>query len=253
MNLESVPREYAEGLQDQLDAAMQIIAALVLTDEEVIAIQTKADPSVNPKALIGWAEGMRKELLDPNNEFGRPRLVEVIQRQGFLANTHSGYCTGPLLAPLPGAFHVAEVTKALVKATDAYARGEGPEAPDDALDEMLAARDLVRAAVEPGPYPKELARSREAVIDWLFSPHGVGRIQMLRAMRHRLMSKVVPPPPVETGARAMQQAVLSIFSEVMPRLQGSPSEQWAHLGRHWLSELQRRVAELDPVAVVKPS
>ena len=101
-------------------------------------------------------------------------------------NTHSGFCTGPLETSLPGPFHVADVTRALVKVTDAYARGEGPTLPNASAG-MPAAREMVCAAIEPGPYPAELAPAREAVLDMFFGEFGVGRMQMLHAMCRRMV------------------------------------------------------------------
>lgn len=179
-----VPAAYAEELQDKLSAAMQIIAALALTDDEAVAIQTESDPSIKPEQCVGWVGRMRNDLLSPEH---RPHLVEVIRRQGFLMNTHSGYCTSPLEEAFVGPRYVADVTKALLQVTEAYARGEGPEIPY--TDESpLIFRDMVREAIKSNPHllqAEVLAPAREAALDWIFGPHSVGLLQVLEVMRRR--------------------------------------------------------------------
>jgi hypothetical protein len=93
-----VARAFAQDLQDRLDAAMQIIAALVLTEEEVRSM-AEHTPSYS------WTETMKRELLED-----RAELVEVLKTQGFLCNTSTQYVLNPLKNHLGNSYILEKVT-----------------------------------------------------------------------------------------------------------------------------------------------
>lgn len=119
LKMKRVPREALDTVQTQLEGALQIIAALVLTDEEVIAIKREHDSQVRPDNMRGWAEGMREDLMAD-----RPTLVEALRRHGFLTNTHAGFPLGALESPPVGRSAVAALNDAEALLV-AYAEGEG--------------------------------------------------------------------------------------------------------------------------------
>lgn len=181
-----VPRDYAERLVDQLDSAMQIIAALVLTDDEVIA--AKGGPEAEgADRLRGWAKSMREELLDPESEYGRALLVKCLTAQGFHTNTNRGYCTGPLKERVPGAFRMAEATQALVAVTTAYAAGEGERLPRNPDKAIAAMAPRVLAAFPPSVYGEALASHNKVAVDWLFKGGNPGVMQTLQAGMKRMV------------------------------------------------------------------
>lgn len=91
------PAEEALQLaQDQLYAALQLLAALVLTDEEATTALHAHDPSCRQDTANGWAENMREDMLDKD---WRPEVVEMLIRRGFLMNTHPGFPLAALNSP----------------------------------------------------------------------------------------------------------------------------------------------------------
>lgn len=82
--------------QEQLDAALQLLAALVLTDEEATAALHAHEPSCRDSTAKGWAEGMREDMLDKD---WRPEVVEMLIRRGFSMNTHPGFALAALKSP----------------------------------------------------------------------------------------------------------------------------------------------------------
>jgi hypothetical protein len=96
LKFKTVPKPVYDLLEQQLDSALQIIAALVLTDEEVLSIRLQEDPELRPENMTGWADGMKKELLD---EYWRPQMVDALRRNNFLTNTHPGFPLAAFEAP----------------------------------------------------------------------------------------------------------------------------------------------------------
>ena len=141
IRFESVPRDVAERLREQRDAAMQILAALLLTEDEVTGIQYRIDPDFRPRDWAGWASVMRGELLSGR---WRPRLVEVIERQGFSLNTHPGFSVAALVERVPPEHHLASAFAALEEMLQRYAAGDGEGLRPEDAREVLAAR-LVEA------------------------------------------------------------------------------------------------------------
>ena len=113
-----------ELLTEQLQGALQIIAALVLTDEECLMFEE--DEECQPDAE--WVRSMRAELLSPD---WRPDLIAALKKQGFLTNTHPGFPLGALTAAPPGAWALNEAYMALEPMLQDYAEGKGDEAPKD--------------------------------------------------------------------------------------------------------------------------
>lgn len=127
IRFKSVPVEVAELLREQVNAAMQIVAALVLTDEEVLRYRQNQDPELRPEALGNWATSMKEELRSPQ---WRAKLVEVVCTQGFLTNTHPGYPIGALENTVPPEYLLGGAFRDLEKLLRDYANGVGAAAPE---------------------------------------------------------------------------------------------------------------------------
>lgn len=127
ITFQSVPREVVSLLREQVGSAMQIIAALVLTDEEVLAIRKEDDPELRPENLIGWAKEMREEML---SDEWRPQLVAAIRQQGFLTSTHPGFPLGALGHKVYSEFRLAEAYADLEQMLQEYADGKGDDPPE---------------------------------------------------------------------------------------------------------------------------
>lgn len=164
-----VNRDIVEKLQAQLECALQIVAALVLTDDEVIEIQKAADGGARRENLRGWAEMMKADLLA-----NRPELVAALRAHGFLTNTHAGFPLGGLEGPLPNPFDLADASILLEAKLRAHARGEGEDVPLESYTAHWTSA-LVQAGTDP--------RAAEAVMD-----HG-GRMSALEAGMLRLLTK----------------------------------------------------------------
>lgn len=173
--LPTVPRDYANELQDQLDAALQVLAALVLTEEEV--------RSINPDcAFADWSSMMKADLLGQ-----RPRLVEALKAQGFTTNSDAGYCLSPLKERIPSPWLMSRVAEALEEVATEYVDGVGDELPEDMEEAKAIFSQMVRARVKDPHYAEALAPDYDATVAWLFSGSGVGTEHMLLAARKRLV------------------------------------------------------------------
>lgn len=131
-----IPAEVAYLLSEQLDSAMQIIAALVFTDDEVRAVRLQGEEKASDQALRGWAKDMREEMLSPA---WRARLVEAVSAQGFLTNTHPGFPIGGLGNPVLSLPLITRAYVSLDEMLQAYGCGEGDgfieRDPDQPFDE----------------------------------------------------------------------------------------------------------------------
>jgi hypothetical protein len=90
---QTVPFELFRALEEQLGQALQMIAALTLTDEEVISCK-----GLDNNNLLGWAESMKEDILT-TKECGRKDLVDMLTRHEFLTNTHAGFIYGAFKGP----------------------------------------------------------------------------------------------------------------------------------------------------------
>lgn len=177
--LNLVPVEYAEELSEQLSAALQIIAALLpLSDEEVILIQSARDPLEDNGKYAKWAESMKQDLLSHRSE-----LVKILTRHGFPTNTHSGFCFGPLSASAPHPYLVAEATNALCQVLELCESGQ--MVLSYPLDGEQA-KQKVREITSASPFSDSLEQGIAAAIDWLFTPQGIGTLQINLAMMRQL-------------------------------------------------------------------
>lgn len=165
----NVNRDIVEKLQMQLDCALQIIAALVLTDDEVIEIQKATDGGAREENLRGWAEMMKADLLA-----NRPELVAALRAHSFLTNTHAGFPLGGLEKPLPNAFALADASLLLENKLRAHARGEGEDVPLKGYE-----THWTHALVQAGARP----RAAKAVMDY------GGAMAALEAGTLRLLAK----------------------------------------------------------------
>lgn len=133
LKFETVPKPVFDLVQDKLESALQMLAALVLTDEEVLNIRLQEDPELRPDNMRGWASGMKEELLD---ETWRPQLVEALRNHGFLTNTVPGFPLSVFESPsnhrgmTKGYRRIEEIALA-----HAEGIGEGPD--PDVLEESL--------------------------------------------------------------------------------------------------------------------
>jgi hypothetical protein len=117
---ETVPYYLFEALQSQRDQALQMIAALTLTDDEVISCLGGED-----KNLVGWAESMKEDLLAPG-KYGRDSLIDMLTRHQFLTNSHAGFIYGAFEGPQITLDLVNEANL-FISMTDEYSDGIGEE------------------------------------------------------------------------------------------------------------------------------
>lgn len=192
IEFKSVPVEVAELLREQVDSAMQIIAALVLTDEEVAAYTLKRDPQARPENVGGWATSMREELLSPE---WRGQLKKVLLRQGFLTNTHPGFPLGALEDNVPQVYMLGRAFDDLERMLQEYADGKGEDQPEhESTAQMSDARR--RASMEK--YEKDVkafwaarlvaAGHHKVVASWCVKR--IGYMLALQASMERLMRPV---------------------------------------------------------------
>ena len=175
-----VPRAYAEELSSQLSAALQIIAALLpLSDEEVIQAQASQDPLGDNGKYEGWAQGMKDDLLA-----NRDTLVEILGKQGFLTNTHSGFCLGPLTPVLPDPFLMAQASAALQQVLDMCDGGQ--MILTHPLDIEPAKRKILDILRE-NPFMDGQEKAMESAVEWLFSDYGVGVQELGTALMKQLV------------------------------------------------------------------
>jgi hypothetical protein len=88
LRFESVPAQLAEILCDRAESAMQLLAALVLTDEEAEECFRQRYPEAPVGGGAKWARVMRTDL---QSDEWRAELVKAIQNAGFDMNTHPGF------------------------------------------------------------------------------------------------------------------------------------------------------------------
>jgi len=89
-----VPIQLFDFVNEQLYQALQMIAALTLSDDEVIAcVGNNYDDKDH---LIGWASSMKEDLL---NDHGKTQLIDMLSRYGFLTNSHAGFIYGAFERP----------------------------------------------------------------------------------------------------------------------------------------------------------
>lgn len=123
----TVPFELFRALEEQLTQALQMIAALTLTDEEVISC--KGSDNNN---LYGWAESMKADLLAPG-KYGREALIDMLTRYEFLTNSHAGFIYGAFEGPQI-TWRLAEHANLLQSLITDYSVGVGEEY--DKLDDL---------------------------------------------------------------------------------------------------------------------
>lgn len=141
IQFKTAPSCLVEALQMNLEAAMQIIAALVLTDDEATEMQATVE-GCDPT----WVKDMRKDLLSPQ---WRPELIKAIRHQGFLTNTHPGFCVTPLLQTPTDIWTLIDIYQALEGMLQAQARGEGADVPAAAVMDVYWSEQLVQVGFDP--------------------------------------------------------------------------------------------------------
>ena len=105
-------------LESQRDGALQLLAALTLTDEEIFQITLKRNPNAKFEQTSGWAKSIRTELL---SEF-KDTLLDVLTRFQFLQNSHPGYALSGFEAP-DNTYGLLKAKKDLQAISDDYASG----------------------------------------------------------------------------------------------------------------------------------
>ena len=142
----TVPFELFEALGDQLTQALQMIAALTLTDEEVILCKNPkkglTDPALDEEEedegddcnhLLGWAESMKADLLAPG-KYGRDSLIDILTRYQFLTNTHAGFIYGAFAGPKI-TYHLANDANFFINMLNEHATGVGEDIKPEDLEE----------------------------------------------------------------------------------------------------------------------
>jgi len=147
----TVPFELFEALGDQLTQALQMIAALTLTDEEVILCKNprksntenalddedeeEEDEEDDFNHLIGWAESMKADLLAPG-KYGRDSLIDILTRYQFLTNTHAGFIYGAFAGPKI-TYHLANEANLFINILNDHATGVGEDIKSSDLKEHI--------------------------------------------------------------------------------------------------------------------
>jgi hypothetical protein len=128
----SVPYELFQAQTEQLTQALQAIAALALTEEEVEACRHAH--GFTEYQADGWAESMRKDML-ADGKYGREALLDMLQRHEFLTNTHAGFIYGAFEGPQMtyGLARHAELLAELVVKYEAGEIGTGEEVGDSMM------------------------------------------------------------------------------------------------------------------------
>ena len=93
---DSVPRELFEVQTEQLMQALQAIAALALTEEEVA--ECRHAHGFTEFSDRAWAKSMREDMLAPGGD-GREALLDMLRRHEFLTNSHAGFIYGAFEGP----------------------------------------------------------------------------------------------------------------------------------------------------------
>lgn len=110
--------------EEQLGCALQIIAALVLTDEEVTRATLIRDPEARPENMPGWAAMMKRDLLTRRH---RKELVRMLTRLGFYTNTDAEFPLRGLDGPSPRVYY--QILTVIQDIADRFAAGEFPDPP----------------------------------------------------------------------------------------------------------------------------
>ena len=144
----TVPFELFEALNDQLQQALQMIAALTLTDEEVILCKNprksntenaldedEEDEGDNCNHLLGWAESMKADLLAPG-KYGRDSLIDILTRYQFLTNTHARFIYGAFAGP-QNTYGLANEANLFINMLNEHATGVGEDIKSSDLKEHI--------------------------------------------------------------------------------------------------------------------
>ena len=145
----TVPFELFEALSDQLTQALQMIAALTLTDEEVILCKNprksntensldegeEEDEGDDCNHLLGWAESMKADLLAPG-KYGRDSLIDILTRYQFLTNTHAGFIYGAFEGPQI-TYGLASQANLIIDMLNEHATGVGEDIKSSDLKEHI--------------------------------------------------------------------------------------------------------------------
>lgn len=131
--IKTVPIELYEVVSSQLEQALQIIAALTLTDEEVAKCLDKDQEEA--KNLIGWADSMKTDLLAPG-VYGREALIKMLSTHKFLMNTHAVFIYSAFETPVIG-WSIIKLAKRLTDILNDYPTNTLFDCQDDkALKEL---------------------------------------------------------------------------------------------------------------------
>ena len=144
----TVPFELFEALNDQLQQALQMIAALTLTDEEVILCKNprksntenaldedEEDEGDDCNHLLGWAESMKADLLAPG-KYGRDSLIDILTRYQFLTNTHARFIYGAFAGP-QNTYGLANEANLFINMLNEHATGVGEDIKSSDLKEHI--------------------------------------------------------------------------------------------------------------------
>ena len=154
----TVPFELFDALNDQLAQALQMIAALTLTDEEVILCKNprksntenaldededeeeedEEDEGGDCNHLLGWAESMKADLLAPG-KYGRDSLIDILTRHQFLTNTHAGFIYGAFAGPQI-TYGLANQANLLIDMLNQYEAGVGEDLDSEDLKTLLKSK-----------------------------------------------------------------------------------------------------------------
>ena len=141
----TVPFQIFCALEEQLAQALQMIAALTLTDEEVISCKGRDNNN-----LLGWAESMKADLLSPG-VYGREALIDMLTRHQFVTNTHAGFIYGVFEGPQI-TWRLAEHANLLQSKLSDYSAGIGRE--HETCDDL---RSFLRDELLESGVPKDHA------------------------------------------------------------------------------------------------
>lgn len=173
------PAPATELLIEQLEGALQIIAVLVLTDEEVLEVAIARDPELREENLGGWAQGMKEDLL---SEEGREELVAMLRHQSFPCNTDRQFPLSRLSEAPAVNLDVLKAYEKLERMAVAYAKGVGEEVPwrDDAACKAHWIQRLVKKGVS------------EETATWIMRTEGALVTSMAQLQRLRRPNATTP-------------------------------------------------------------
>ena len=149
----------------QLTGAMQIIAALVLTDEEGEELCQSESGDCRPSP--SWIAEMRKDLLSPQ---WRPVLIEALKKRGFMTNTHPGWALEPLAEVPRSHWKINACYLTLEAMLQEYAEGKGEYVTQDHraywTAQLIAAghdAEVVNYALESEGYTLAMVATMERI------------------------------------------------------------------------------------------